>query len=108
MMANKYFWLSHLFSSYMSRRPTTFSPSGCLQFDVFKNFERVVTNRNSRFAAVVHLSTSVTLSEWTNGERPIIFSRSRVRALNMVVGKFSPPVSCLREKKRALEDLALT
>ena len=28
----------------MSRRPTPFSHSGCLQFDVFKNFERVVTN----------------------------------------------------------------
>ena len=73
-----------------------------------KNFERVVTNQNSRFATALHLSTSITLSEWTNGERPIIFLRSRVRALNMVVGKFSSPVSCLREKKRALEDLALT
>ena len=71
-------------------------------------FSKTLTNRNSMFAAAVHLSTSVTISEWTNVERPIIFSRSRVRALNMVVGKFSSPVSCLREKKRALEDLALT
>ena len=74
-------------SSYISRRPTHFSHFGCLQFDVCKNFERAATNRNSRFAAAAHLSTFVISTEWTNGERSIIFSRSRVRALHMIVGR---------------------
>ena len=34
-----------------------------------------------------------------------VFARSRVRARSKIVGNFSSPVSCLREKRRALEHL---
>ena len=55
----RYFSLWQLYFSCMSWRPTSFSQSGCLRFDACMNFERVVTNRNTRFAAAVHLFTLV-------------------------------------------------